>query len=308
MEELHPEVCWIYNPLTKEKVYAPPKTITFIGGTIFDNPALIETNPNYLSELNALPQVEKDRLLHGNWYARPEGSSHFQRKWLTVIDRVPETAIYCRAWDKAATEPSEKNQHPDYTASINMAKDRHGFYYLMGNYQEDNYDKKDCKQNKVFGRFRERSGTRDVLIQKQAEHDGTDCTVVFSQDPGSSGVTEFTESAKKLVSEGYIVKKDPQPTQNGKLTRYLPFSSAAENGLVYIVKSTFNPATLEAFFKENEAFDGERSSDYRKDDWPDATASAFNYLASARIKNLASRNQKHRETLAKGVLSKETMR
>ena len=97
------------------------------------------------------------------------------------------------------------------------------------------------------------------------------------------------------------------PTQNGKLTRYLPFSSAAENGLVYLVKNTFNPATLEAFFKENEAFDGERSSDHRKDDWPDATASAFNYLASARIKNLVSRNQKHRETLAKGVLSRDTI-
>lgn len=305
MEELHPEVCWIPNPLTGEKIYTPPKTITFIGGTIFDNPALIASNPNYLAELNALPQVEKDRLLHGNWYARPEGSSHFQRKWLRVTEQVPAGAIFCRAWDKAATEPSEKNQFPDYTASVKMAKDKLGFYYLIGDYQEDNFDKKDCKHNKVFGRFRERSGSRDVLIQKQTEHDGENCTVVFSQDPGSAGVTEFTESAKKLISEGYVVKKDPMPTQNGKLTRYLPFSSAAENGLVYLVKNTFNPATLEAFFKENEAFDGERSSDHRKDDWPDAVASAFNYLASARIKSLVTRNQNHRETFAKDVLSKE---
>jgi phage terminase large subunit-like protein len=308
MAELHPQVCWIPNPLTKENVYAPPKTITFIGGTIFDNPALIAANPGYLAELNALPQIEKDRLLHGNWYARPEGSSHFQRAWLPVVDRVPDGAVYCRAWDKAATEPSEKNSHPDYTASIKMAKDRHGFFYLIGDYQEDNYDKKDCKQNKVFGRFRERSGRRDVLIEKQSEYDGSDCTVVFSQDPGSAGVTEFTESAKKLVSEGYIVKKDPMPTQNGKLTRYLPFSSAAENGMVYLVKRTFNPATRESYFKENEAFDGERSSAHRKDDWPDCTASAYNYLASSRVKSLVARNQQHRDTLAKDVLSKELTR
>ncbi len=308
MAEQYPQVCWVWNPLTEEQVYVKPKTITFIGGTIFDNPALIAANPNYLAELNALPQVEKDRLLHGNWYARPEGSSHFQRKWLQITDRVPDGVIYCRAWDKAATEPSEVNTHPDYTASIKMAKDKHGFFYLIGDFQEDNYDKKDCKQNKVLGRFRERSGSRDVLVQKQAEHDGTSCTVVFSQDPGAAGVTEFTESAKKLVSEGYVVKKDPMPTQNGKLTRYLPFSSATENGLVYLVKPSFNPATLDAYLKENEAFDGERSSDHRKDDWPDCTASAYNYLSATRVKNLVARNQKHRDTLAKGVLSTRNLR
>ena len=308
MSELYPQVCWVWNPNLKKNIYVPPKTITFIGGTIFDNPALIEANPNYLAELNALPQIEKDRLLHGNWYARPEGSSHFQRKWLPVVDKVPKGSIFCRAWDKAATEPSEVNAHPDYTASIKMAKDRHGFFYLIGDYHEENYDKKDCKQTKVEGRFRERSGKRDALIHKQTEQDGNDCTVVFSQDPGSAGVTEYTESAKKLITDGYVVKKDPMPTQSGKLTRYLPFSSAAENGLVYLVKSSFSPATLDAYFKESESFDGERSSDYRKDDWPDCTASAFNHLSSARTVNLVSRNQSHTQTLASGVLDNEAVR
>lgn len=302
MAKLYPQVVWVWNPNLGENVYVPPKTITFIGGTIFDNPALISSNPGYLAELNALPQVEKDRLLHGNWYARPEGSSHFQRKWLQVIDKVPKDAIYCRAWDKAATEPSEVNSHPDYTASVKMAKDKHGFFYLIGDYHEDNFDKKDSKHTKVEGRFRERSGIRDVIIQKQAERDGSECIVVFSQDPGSAGVTEFTESAKKLILEGHVVKKDPAPTQNGKLTRYLPFSSAAENGLVYIVKSTFSPATLAAYFKESEAFDGLKSSDHRKDDWPDSTASAFNYLCSARVVRLVTRNQQRVATIASKVL------
>jgi phage terminase large subunit-like protein len=302
MEELHPTICWVNNPNTGEKEYFPPKTITFIGGTIFDNAAVRLANPGYVSQLNALPQIEKDRLLHGNWYARPEGSSHFQRSWLTVVDTVPEGAAYCRAWDKAATEPSEKNTHPDYTASVKMAKDRHGFFYLIGDYESDNYDKKDCKQNKVFGRFRERSGRREVLVHKQAEQDGTECTVILSQDPGAAGITEYTDSARKLITLGYVVKKDPMPTTSGKLTRYLPFSSAAENGLVYLVKSSFNPATLDAFFKESEAFDGERSSSHRKDDWPDATASAFNYLSTARIVRIVPRNQSHTRTLAADIV------
>jgi predicted phage terminase large subunit-like protein len=305
MAELYPSVVNIFNQATGKFIYVKPKTITFIGGTIFDNPALIASNPQYLAELNALPQVEKDRLLHGNWYARPEGSSHFQRKWLSNVDKVPQGAMYCRAWDKAATEPSEVNAHPDYTASVKMAKDKHGFFYLVGDYHEDNYDKRDSKQTKITGRFRERSGIRDVIIQKQAAHDSTECIVVFSQDPGSAGITEFTESAKKLITEGFRVKKDPQPTQNGKLTRYLPFSSAAENGLVFIVKSTFSPATLDALFKENEAFDGQRSSDHRKDDWPDAMASAFNYLSSARTVRLVCRNQTRTSTMASEVLATE---
>lgn len=95
------------------------------------------------------------------------------------------------------------------------------------------------------------------------------------------------------------------PTQNGKLTRFIPFSSAAENGLVYIVKSTFNPATLEAIFKELEAFDGQRSSDHRKDDWPDSLASAFNYLSTARIVNIVARNQSTTSTLASEVIGSE---
>ncbi len=305
MAELYPQVVWVWNPNTQEKVYVPPKTLTFIGGTIFDNPALIAANPPYLAELNALPQIEKDRLLSGNWYARPEGSSHFQRKWLMNIDRAPRSTVWCRAWDKAATEPSELNTHPDYTASVKMGKCKDNFFYLAGDYHRDNFDKKDSTQVKVEGRFRERSGQRDVKIKRQAAHDGTECTVIFSQDPGSAGVTEFTESAKKLIVEGHKVKKDPAPTQNSKLTRYLPFSSAAENQLVYILKHTFSPATLDAFFKENEAFDGERSSDHRKDDWPDATASAFNYLCTARNVRLVCRNQKSTTTIANDMFREE---
>jgi phage terminase large subunit-like protein len=126
--------------------------------------------------------------------------------------------------------------------------------------------------------------------------------VVFSQDPGQSGVTEFTESAKKLIIHGIKVVKDPMPTQNSKLTRYTPFSSACENGLVYIVESTFTKESLEHFHKENESFDGERSSRTRKDDIPDACASAFNWLCKARIVKLVARNQSNSATLASKAL------
>lgn len=161
-----------------------------------------------------------------------------------------------------------------------MYKSKDGFFYIVGDHHPDIHDKKDPD---VLGRFRERIGARDALILKQAVHDGADCSVVFSQDPGSAGVQEFQESAKKLIEQGFSVHKDPMPPINSKLTRFAPFSSACENGLVYIVESTFNKQTLEAFYKELEAFDGERSTRLRKDDYPDSAASAFNFLCKKKV-------------------------
>lgn len=122
------------------------------------------------------------------------------------------------------------------------------------------------------------------MIQKQAKKDGVDVSVVFAQDPGQAGKTEFAESAKKLIEKGFVVKADPSPSNKSKLTKFSPFASACENGLVYIDKASFgNQETYEAFCKELESFDGERSTSTRKDDWVDAIASAFNYLCSCKI-------------------------
>lgn len=283
LKDNYPEVLYVKNPNTGELVYAPPKTMTFIGGTIFDNPALIEKNPGYLTELNSLGKVQKARLLYGNWYERAEGSSHFQRDWLENVNCLPTGVTRCRAWDKAASQPSELDMWPDYTAGIGMAKDKDGFFYIYGDYINSNFDRFEKSDKRVDGKFRERSGPRDTIIKDQALADGKPTTVVMSQDPGGAGKTEFQESAKKLIIEGIRVKKDPRPTQEGKLTRFLPFSSACEHGLVRIVESSFSKATLEIFYKELEAFDGQRSSKIRKDDWPDCTASAFNYLCTEAV-------------------------
>jgi len=43
------------------------KSLTFIGGSIYDNKALLEVDPGYLANLNAQSKEEKSRLLDGNW-------------------------------------------------------------------------------------------------------------------------------------------------------------------------------------------------------------------------------------------------
>lgn len=274
-------------------------SFSFVGCTVYDNPPNMESNPEYVAFLEGMNEVDKARNLHGCWYARPSGSNYFDRNWLEKVEELPRKTAKCRAWDKAGTEPSDTYRYPDYTASIRMEKDKNGFYYIIGNYHPSNKD----EDSDIWGRFRRRAGTRDTLILNQAELDGNEVTVVLPKDPSAAGLAEYQESAKRLVQEGFIVKADPMPNNKSKLLKFQPFASACENGLVRIVESSFpNQATLEHFYKELEAFTDARSTSTRKDDLPDACASAFNYICRQRVYKCVARNQIQSNTLAKEVL------
>lgn len=298
LAEEYPELCYQENTDTGEVIYIPPMTFSFIGGTIFDNPALIKANPKYLSALKAQGEVNRKRLLDGNWYARPEGSQKFHRSWLEKVTEVPKGATCARGWDTAASEPSDQYRYPDFTASTKMY--RHGdYFYVVGDYHDDNRDDK----IKVYGKFRKNSGTRNNLMMKQAHLDGEDCTIVLPQDSGAAGKDTFESNCAFFMSEGFIVKKDPKPNNNTKLIKYEPFSTACENGLVKILEHTFrDKATLEAWYKENEAFNGERSTSSRKDDWPDSAATVFSHLLKENSAKVVPRNQVACPTIAREFL------
>lgn len=256
-----------------------PLSFSFISARIYDNPPMLQNNAEYLAFLEGLNEVDKAQLLHGNWFTRLRGSNYFLREWLKPADKVPLGCVSMRAYDKAGTEPSQANPAPDYTASIKMYKDKSNYIYIAGDWCPDFKD----PDSEILGRFRKRAGERDRIITTQAAWDGSDCTIVFPQDVGQAGLSEYHQSAGALNSLGYIVKKDSMPGNKSKLTRFTPFASACENGHVYILKHTFNPKTLEAFLKELEVFDGERSTTSRKDDWADAVASCFNTLSKQKV-------------------------
>ena len=214
-----------------------------------------------------------------NLFRSEENYHYFLRQWVHKVDKIPLNTISCRGWDKATSEPSEVNPTPDFTASIKLHKDKDGRFFITGSWHESNRD----KDLEVNGKFRKRPGERDLCILNQAKSDGSDTHIVFPIDPGA-GKVEYIESSKKLAEEGFVVKSDPMPNNKSKLTRFEPFASACENGLVSIVESSFgDKKTLEAFYKEMEAFDGERSTAHRKDDWPDALASSYNYLCRKKV-------------------------
>lgn len=258
-----------------------PLSFTFISATIHDNPIMQETNPSYKNFLEGLNPTDKARLLFGNWEARPEGANYFKRDWLKNADRIPLNARCCRSWDKAGTERTTENKHPDFTACVKMYKTYEGDYYLVGDYHEDIYD----DVTETYGRFCKQVGARDKLIVKQGLQDGDDCPIILPVDPGSHGKAEYQQSAKYLLEHGLLAKSDPIPTNKSKLIKFTPFASAAENGLVYIVRSSFDDKTYQALMKEMETFDGQRSKSHigKNDDYVDCVASAFNYLAQSKV-------------------------
>jgi hypothetical protein len=77
-------------------------------------------DPGYLANLMALPTVERERLLGGNWKIRPAAGLYFQREWCEVVDAIPPKP-WSRGWDLAATPKTESND-PDWTSGTKIGR------------------------------------------------------------------------------------------------------------------------------------------------------------------------------------------
>lgn len=232
-----------------------PLTFTFIPATVYDNPVLMEIQPEYVTWLEGLGRVEKERLLYGNWDATEEGSGYFKREWLSPLKESPDDVIKrVRAWDIAGSLPSETLPNPDWTVGVLMAKTRSGKYII-----ED------------VVRFRARFGEVLDKIIATAHDDGKHVMVRLPQEPGQAGKSAVAAQITALAEEGFTARA--RPTNKSKVTRFQPFASVAEAGVVYYIE---NLEWNDTYFNELENFDGDRK---KKDDQVDATADAFIELA-----------------------------
>ena len=307
-----------------EKYKSKIKSFTFIPATIYDNPWMLENNEEYLAELESLEPVERSRLLLGNWYARPEGSSFFKRVWvrgengLRVKARsdIPTGCRGFRGLDRAHTEPSEKNKDPNYTAfSPMILKDREGYYWLVGDYDKSLIDKPSKKSDRpVVGRIRRQAGDRNNLIVRQAlldqktaeAYELSSVSLVTGKDSGAGG-SDYTSLYLRCLESRIKIKEDKEPSnvEAKKVKDFLGFAEACEKGAVFIVEDSFPQDTLEAWYKELEKFDGKGSTRTVFDDWVDATSMAFNAARdSARPYRTPNRNLSNTATLSAGILNR----
>jgi len=200
------------------------KTLTFIAASIHDNRKLLEADPAYLANLKALPLVERERLLNGNWKIRPAGNV-FKPQWFRYCarDEVPEGLEMVRRWDLAATTEDE-HADPDYTAGVLMAFDSDaGRYYVVDAIA-----------------VRETPGGVEELIRSTAERDGPGVSVSLEQEPGSSGKSVAQRYVRLL--RGYDVHAEP--STGNKLERAKPLSAQAEGGNVTLVRGPWNDLYL----------------------------------------------------------------
>jgi len=231
-----------------------PKSLTFIASSFKDNKIGMDKDPAYMSSLDALPQVERERLKMGNWKIKPAAGDYFKESFFEIVEKIPDTLQWVRYWDRAATEPSASNPDPDYTAGVKVGKDREtGYYYVQH-----------------VARDRKSPAGVLKLIKGTAQADGVACTVGLELDPAQAGKVEGDMYVRELA--GFDVRL--VPPQGDKQTRARPASAAAENGRIKLVKGHWN----KAFIDELENF-----PKGAHDDQVDALSGAVNWLESNNV-------------------------
>ena len=235
-----------------------PKSFTFIPSSIHDNPALLKVNPEYLSNLESLPFVDRERLLKGNWKIRPSAGYFFRTEWFESVPHRPaEIVTACRYWDRAATEKNATN-NPDWTVGVLMGKCTKGYYWVL------DVIRRQYSPMKV-----------EQLIVNTAKHDGLNVQIGLEQDPGQAGKMEVEYLIRQLA--GFSVKAILATTS--KEVRAKPFSSQCESNNVKIVEGKWNKpflATLENFPEGDH------------DDDVDSASGAFNLLATLKTPRVHS--------------------
>lgn len=148
----------------------PGKSMTFVPARVFDNRILLAENPEYLASLRALPLVEQQRLLYGNWKVRPAAGKVFNRAWIEVIDLAPANGGRdVRFWDFAATEKKLASDDPDWTVGLRLR--RAGALFVVVD----------------VVRVRASPGEVKRLVLATATQDGPSVAVRWEIEGGSSG-------------------------------------------------------------------------------------------------------------------------
>jgi predicted phage terminase large subunit-like protein len=208
----------------KPKDTLSPKSVTFIPANIYDNKILMEIDPSYLSNLDALPLVERERLKHGNWKIKPSAGLLFKREWFPILKTKPTNfKRIIRYWDRAATEKKPDND-PDWTVGLKAGIDHDGVITVLD-----------------VARFQEGPFKVQSNIKNTASQDGINVEVWLQHDPGQAGKVEAAHLVKELI--GFNVKLDPVPKSN-KETRALPASAQAEQGNIKLVQGNWNDTLL----------------------------------------------------------------
>jgi phage terminase large subunit-like protein len=239
-----------------------PISVTFIPATVYDNKILLESDPGYIANLQAMSRIDRERLLGdrergGNWKVKPEAGLIYNRANYELVPYAPEGGQEVLYWDLAATKADYKSgQKPSWTAGVLMRK-VNGEFYIRHVYCER------LPPGQVEKKFIEIS----VRFAKLSIADKTDFMVCWEQEPGSAGKRESFRLSKLL--EGIATKADK--VTRDKFIRGRAFASKSEAGLVHVVNAAWTELWLDHMHNQPDIPDM---------DIHDATTGAFNMLSN----------------------------
>ncbi len=206
----------------------PPKSVTFILATLYDNKILMRKDPGYIANLMAQPLVERERLLGdrlrgGNWKVKPAAGKVFNRGWFKIVDAVPALGRRVRYWDKAGTSDGGAR-----TAGVLMNKAPDGIYYV---------------EDVIKGQWS--AGERESVIKQTAQIDaqkyGNTVEIWVEQEPGSGGKESAESTIQNLV--GFVIRSER--VTGSKETRAQPFAVQCEAGNVKLLNGAWNGEYIE---------------------------------------------------------------
>lgn len=247
------QLLWADSPeeLRAGYSHAEPKSLTFVPSKLDDNPTLLEKDPGYRANLNALPEVDRLRLLGGNWKVRQQGGLFFKVGQMPIITAAPSGLSLCRAWDLAATEGEGDWTVGSKVGMLGMGDSRRFFILdvIRGQWSPDDVD---------------------ARIKQAAALDGPCCRIKLPQDPGQAGKKQAQQLVRMLAGLNVAAV----PVTGPKTARAAGLASQANIGNVSLLAGPWNAALLSEF----DSF----PTKGRPDDQVDATADAFNELSCKR--------------------------
>lgn len=102
-----------WRPQKKAGDKHDPPTRCYIPATIFDNPALLDADPGYLSKLEALPESQKRMLLYGEWggFAGQYFAEFERSKHMSPVSQPPKHWKRYRSVDFGFAKPFSCHWH-----------------------------------------------------------------------------------------------------------------------------------------------------------------------------------------------------
>lgn len=250
-----------FNLQTEEEL-EEPKSVTFVRALLSDNQELLRVNPQYRANLMALPEVERERLLYGNWKIKPAAGLYFKRTQLGgILPVLPgDVETWVRGWDLAATTDAEGGD-PAYTAGVLIGKRRNG-RYIVADVINVRQSAGDVRKTILL------TAQADIAKYKRVR-------TRLPQDPGQAGKDQ-AQSFIKLLS-GFDVKAERET--GSKETRAEPVAAQWQGGNFDLLAGEWN----EAYLSQLESFPESKFKDM-----VDATSAAFNEIETGNIFNLAN--------------------